>query len=728
MHDPYVMESCLPRVTKTIQEVLDRMPRPAARWSRLFALGILVGVLGGLAAAALEWGLHFGTHELVGRIATLAGAASPTFKFDWRLIVLPTVGCLLSGIVIRMFCPKALGVHGTDSLTRAFHRHMGDLPLRAPLIKGAAAVGVISSGGSAGPEGPIAALGAALGSAVGRLFRATPQERRVLLIAGCAAGVGAIFQCPLGGALFATSLLYSEEEFEGGAMVASFVASVVGYTVFVSIYEGFDKVGVGTLLEGTDQLAFSSAYELVPYVALAVLCGLGAIFFSFTLKLVEQRIIPRSPIPRWMMPGVGGLLTGVIACALPQVMDGQYTFIQSAIDGHFNQGESIVTMSDIGFGVLATLFLAVAFAKCIATALTVGSGSAGGVLGPSVFIGGAIGAFLGSILDAFFPGVFGDDLRKALIPVGMGGVLAVTMRTPLAAIVMVMEMTGSYGLIVPLMLVCMTAYVIGRRWGLNHEQVRTHAESPAHAGDAIVHLLEAWHVRDLMEPIWEDTVPPETTLPEMVERIRPGTRPVFAVEKAGKLLGVVSVPDIRKFMEDPALANFVIAADMMTVDLQTVDEDTEVYLALDLFRRSHHQVLPVLSHDREHRWVGMLTRERVFEAIRESMADTQQAMLAEHAGLTAIEQEGQIQNLVMGVTPTGRDMIQRLIVPMDALGLSLREADFRRHYNAQVIAIEQPDGSVQCPPDIDKPLKSGQRLLAIVWNDDVRPSEEVEEA
>lgn len=707
----------MPHVKQTIQDVLDRMPRPAARWSRLFALGIVVGVLGGLAAAGLEWGIHVGTPALIGRFATIAGAASPTFQFDWRLIVLPLAGCLLSGIIIRLFCRESLGVHGTDALTRSFHRQMGDMPLKAPLIKGATSVGVIASGGSAGPEGPIAALGSALGSAVGRLFKATPHERRILLVAGCAAGVGAIFQCPLGGALFATSLLYSEEEFEGAAMVPSFVASVIAYTVFISVGEGFDKVGVGTLLEGTDKLAFSSATELIPYVVLAFLCSFGAILFSVSLKTIEERVLPKSPLPRWAMPGIGGLLTGVIACALPQVMDSQYAFIQSAIDGQFHQGNAVVTITQIGLPVLAGLFLAVAIAKCFATALTIGSGSAGGVLGPSVFIGGAIGAFLGAVVDAMFPGMFSEDLRKALIPVGMGGVLAVTMRTPLAAIVMVMEMTGSYGLIVPLMVVCMTAYVIGRRFGLNHEQVRTHAESPAHAGDAIVHLLESWHVRELMEPIWENTVRPETTLPEMVERIRPGTRPVFAVEQDGNLLGVVSVPDIRKFMEDPALANFVIAADMMTVDLHTVDEESEVYLALDLFRRSHHQVLPVLSHEHHPRWIGMLTRERVFEAIRESMADTQQAMLEEHAGLTAIEQEGQIQNLVMGVTPTGRDMIQRLIVPMDALGKSLREADFRQHYNAQVIAIEQPDGSVQCPPDIDSPLKSGQRLLAIVWDD-----------
>src|SRR5690606_19029149 len=128
-----------------------------------------------------------------------------------------------------------------------FHRKMGDMPVRAPFIRGAAAVVVVSSGGSAGPEGPLAAVGAAIGSGIGRLCRLTPQERRVLLIAGCAAGVGAIFRCPLGGALFATSVPYSEEEFEGEAMVPAFVASVLGYTVFTTIWERFGEIGSGSL-------------------------------------------------------------------------------------------------------------------------------------------------------------------------------------------------------------------------------------------------------------------------------------------------------------------------------------------------------------------------------------------------------------------------------------------------------------------------------------------------
>ncbi|MCG8409384.1 MAG: chloride channel protein [Phycisphaerales bacterium] len=697
-------------LTHKMQGLLARLPRPAARWSRLFGLGVLVGVFGGLAAAWLERGLHYGTHWLVGSLSGLDLAGVGTFKFSWAILLLPALGGLLSGIVVWWLCPDTMGRHGTDALTEAFHRGMGDLPLKAPAIKGVAAVGVISCGGSAGPEGPIAAIGAGLGSTIGRLFSLTPQERRILLLAGCAAGVGAIFQCPLGGAIFATSLLYREEEFESDAMVPSFVASVIGYTTFMTL-----KGGLGSmepLLPGGKDLAFSDAKQLIPYALLGPLCGLAAVFFSVCLHFVEHRLVLKSPLPKWLMPGIGGLATGGLACLLPQVMDGQYAFIRGAI----NAFDGLDQMASSGWWRWAGFFAAVVLAKCIATSFTVGSGASGGVLGPSVFIGGVVGAFLGAACEAAYP-AFPEPLRQSLIPVGMGGVLAATMRTPLASIVMVTEMTGSYGLIVPLMLVCMSAYVVGRRWGLNREQVRTSAESPAHAGDAIVHMLETWKVEQIMEPAWKDTVSPNTPLPTLVERIKPGTRPVFAVAKDGLLLGIISVPDIRRIMEEPGLAEAVIAMDIMTEQLETVFPDIDMYQALNEFKRGNHQVLPVVSRDHGHRWLGMLDRERIFAAIRENLAETQKLMFREHVGLTAIEQEGQLQNLVMGVAPKGRDMIQRLLVPMDAVGRSLRDADFRRRYGAQVIAVEHPDGTVECPPKLDEPLRTGQRLMAVVWYD-----------
>ncbi len=684
--------------------------RPAARWMRLFGLGILVGILGGLAAAALHAGLEIGTKGIVERFTGLSLSGLDYFRFEWILLLLPTLGGLVSGVIVTLLVPTA-GEHGANAVARAFHHGFGELPLKGPLVRAVASVGVISCGGCAGPEGPIAGLGAAIGSSIANLFKLTPRERRVLLLAGCGAGVGAIFQCPLGGALFATSIIYSEEEFESGAMVPAFVASVIAYTTFKTVIGGLGATGYMLHSNLSEPLTFARPAELLAYAALGPICGIFALFISALFHYVEERLMPRVKLPRWLTPAIGGLATGALACMLPQVMDGQYHFIQNAMTGF----EKVPSMAEFGWIKLAWIFAVVAVVKCVANVCTVGSGGAGGNLGPCVFIGGAVGAALGAALEAIFPGFMTENLRQALIPVGIGGVLAASMRTPVAAMVMVIEMTGSYGLIVPLMLVCMSAYVVGRRIGLNNQQVPTSSQSPAHAGDAVVHLLESWRVSDLMEPVWQDTISPGTPLRAMIERIKPGTRPVFAVSEDGKLRGLVSVADIRRIMEDPALAEIIIAEDMMTEKLETVAPDVDVYQALAAFKRGTHQVLPVVAPDDGGRWLGMLTRERIYNAIKEALAENQRQMFQEHIGLSEIETEGKLQQLVMGVSPMKQDMIQRLLVPMDAVGQSLRETDFRKRYSAQVIAVEEANGVIRCPPDLDTPLQTGQRLIAIVW-------------
>lgn len=693
----------VPRFASTWSRIQQPLPKPAARWSRLFGLGVLVGVLGGLAAAAFEWSLHQATHFLIGRVTHLG--SPDILRFDWRVLVLPAVGGMISGLLVKWFCPQSARGHGTDALIRAFHHRQGALPLRGPAVKAVANVAVLSCGGSTGPEGPNAALGASIGSAVGGIFRLAPRERRAMLIAGCAAAVGAIFRCPLGGALFATSVLYQEEEFESDAIVPSFVASVLGYSVFMTLWGGLGQPEY--LIRGADQLAFGSIYDLFAYAVLGPLCGLGAILFTRTLRLVEDGVMPHTKIPIWIAPAVGGLATGAIACVFPQVMDGRYAFIQGAVDG--------MTRPGVSPGAWAGLLALIVVFKCLATATTVGSGGSGGALGPSVFLGGVIGAFLGAMIDAVYPGMMGPNsgLRPALIAVGMGGVLAATMRTPLASIVMVTEMTGSFGLIVPLMLVCVSAYVIGRKWGLSREQVRTSVQSPAHAGDALVRLLESWRVDDIMDRVWPETIAPTATLRALVSKLTPGTRPVFAVAEKGQLLGLISTTDILRIMNEPSLAEAVIASDMMTRRLATVQPDDDVYSSLDAFRGSDHDVLPVLSAAPEGRWVGMLSRRRVLDAVRDHMADVQRLMIREHAGLRTMEEDARLEQLGLGIAPARSDLVQRLPVPTDVVGRSLREADFRRTHGAQVIAIEHSDGSLQCPPSLDAPLRADQRLLVV---------------
>jgi len=667
----------------------------------LLGVSIVVGIAGGLAAAGLEAGLYYGSAAIIGRHVDMGGAQFMTFR--WPVVLLPALGGLLSGVVVRWLCPSVTG-HGTDVMVRAFHHESGVLPFRGPAIKAAAAVGVISCGGSAGPEGPIAALGAAIGSSVARMLALTPRERRVMLIAGCGAGVGAIFQCPMGGALFAAGILYRDPDFETDAFIPAFVAAVVGYSTYLPIWGKHLP-----LLDTARAFSFEHPAELLPYMLLAGACGLIGIFFYYCLRSVERVPWERIRVPRWFAPALGGLATGLVACMLPPVMDGQYVFVRNAMSGVIEAG-----MTESGPWRLACLFGAVAVGKCVATAFTVGSGASGGVLGPSVFIGGTVGAFIGAALEAIWPGALPENLRASMIPVGMAGVLSATMRAPLAAIVMVAEMTGGYDLIVPSMLVCVSSYVIGRRWGLNREQLRTSADSPAHAGDAIVHLLETWRVRDLMQRDWPEQVAPSATLREMVASLTPGTRPVFAVVDKNRIAGLVSLSDIQRIMDEPGVAEAVIAADMMTNDLVTVSPDDDVYTALARMARDNHIVAPVISAGTRGEFLGMLSRHDIYAAVRRHLELLRRDLLSEHAGLAAIDREEGLHQLVMGAAAAKVDNIQRLLVPMQAVGHSLRESDFRRNFGVQIIAIEQADGTIECPPNPDRPLSTSERLVAIV--------------
>ncbi len=668
------------------------------RFGGTLVLAVGAGVLAGLAAVALRSALHAASAALVGRFADPGAAEFLAFRPE--LLLLPALGGLASGVFVQglLRLPPA---HGTNQLVLAFHRRDGVLPLGPPAARAAACVGVIASGGSAGPEGPIAGLGAAIGSTLGRFFELTPRARRTLLVAGCAAGVGAIFRCPLGGALFACSVLYRRPELEASALVAAFIASAVGYATFSS-FIGFG----GFLLADADQLAFQSALELPVYVVLGVTCGAAAIVFARLVKATESRFAGLSRVPLWLRPALGGLAAGALACALPQVMDVEYRVIQNALDGSFFAG------TGRSWNTWALVLAAIVLGKALATAFTVGSGAAGGVLGPSLWIGGAVGAWLGAFGEALVPGLMPEALRSALIPVGMGGVLAAALRTPIAAIVMVMEMTGSYGLIVPLMIVCMSAYLVGAREGLIEEQVPGASDSPAHAGDAVVGLLERVRVQEAMRGVWPAVVERSTPLARVVAALPPGEAPLAVVVERGRAVGVIAVAELSSILGSEELPAVVIAADVMSAPSAVLAPDETLYEALSRLERSGADALPVLD-PRDGSFLGVLTRAAVHERVVGHLAHVREQLLREHTGLAAFEEQSQLMSLLSGLPSPQAGTIVRVPVEAELVGRSLREVDFRRTRGGVVLAIQCADRSIISPPDPARALRADDRLVVL---------------
>lgn len=663
---------------------------PAWLWIAASTLFLAV-----LAARALESCLAFGVPRAIGSVARSQNAEF--LRFDWRLLALPALGGLISGLVVTFLC-RPMKAHGTAILIDAFHNQGGRLALRDAVFKALAAVAVISLGGSVGKEAVVAVLCAAIGSALADARGMSRRNRRVLLVAGCGAGVGAIFKCPLGGALFACTVLYREPDIEADGLMPSIVASVTAYSVFVSIG------GLGhRLLTGTGSLAFSRPAELPAYLILGLACACVGVLFSLSIRGVS--FLSRSlRLPRSLAPMAAGLLVGVVACAVPQVMDSRYEFVQNSLD-HAWLGTRIPLSK------WAALFAAVALAKVAATSLMIGTDTAGGLFGPVVFMGGIVGAATGAGLAAALPGAFPETLREAMIPVGMAGLLSSSLRVPLAAIVMVMEMTGSYGLIVPLMLTSVVAYAVGRRWGVYPEQVSGLEASPAHAGESLVNRLDTLRVADFVRTPWTHVVGPADTIASILNRLPPGPAPLLAVVREGSLFGVIAARELLSFASLPLPPSLVVAADVADPRAAAVDLSDDLYRALEVIRASGVEAVPVVSGEAR-RFEGMIGRSEIVRALREGSSREREAMLEEHAGLSALEQEARVEHLLLGL-PDSAAVVDRVSVPPEATGKSLRECDFRRRYGGQVLAVLTGSGVVLAPPDPARELLPDDVLLIV---------------
>ena len=274
-------------------------------------VGLVAGALGALFFAALELGqrlllerigglevLHAGAERVV------AGTGQLSFR-PWVLVALPAAGALASGLLTWWVAPEAAG-GGGDAAIEAYHNG-GLIRRRVIPVKGLAAVLTLSTGGSGGREGPTMHIGAAVGAAVARLLPTTRLERRILLVAGIAAGISAVFRTPLGAALLATELVY-RDDFESEALIPSVFASVVAYSVVIAVF------GESRLFAGLPRFPFHPA-QLPLYAAVAVGVSIAAVVFVRLLRAV-QRWSMRLALPAWARPALGGLLMGALGTAL----------------------------------------------------------------------------------------------------------------------------------------------------------------------------------------------------------------------------------------------------------------------------------------------------------------------------------------------------------------------------------------------------------------------------
>ncbi len=559
-------------------------------YTRLFIDAFFLGLIGVVSALIFTF-LVDKTHYLFLErwIHYHPGAPKETY-FWWLLPLATSLGGLFSGLLVYGLAPEAEG-HGTDAAIKAFHQTEGYIRPRVPLVKMLASAITIGSGGSAGREGPVVQISAGIASIYAFLTNRPVPQRRLLLLIGMAAGLGAVFRSPIGAALFSVGILYSEVDIEAHAVLFSLFASVTAYTL-TGVLVSWDPI-----FRFPTNIRVTSLEEYLFFAALGILAGVVATFLPPAFYGTRD-IFRRLPISNYLKPALGGLLVGLMALKFPQVLGGGYYWIQRAIDGHLPLG----------------LMLILIWAKIMALSLTVGSGGSGGVFAPSLFVGAMVGGVVAHLFH---------QSPHAYVVVGMCALFGAAARVPLASLFMVIEMTGAFPLLGASALSVTISYTVQRflagnfRYQSLYEgQVPTKFESPAHYGEFSHDILYGLKVDDIFDPQRKKwSLVPETMSFEEFVRFFQNTQQHYfpVVNSQGELVGIFSINDIRSYLFDPILQKLLLIKDIARRDVITVSPTEDIHSVMRKFTIRNIDQLPVVAEKNPRLFLGMLSRREVID-------------------------------------------------------------------------------------------------------------------
>ena len=553
-------------------------------------ISLLVGVAVGLGAALL---------------VVVAEAVAGAFEWidehlfsgaTWFVLVSVPLGVTTAWWIARRFAPEVAG-DGVPEASAALAVHGGYMSTKSIPLKILVTALTLGGGGSAGREGPIVQVGSAIGSSVSRRFHVGEDQLRSLVAAGAAAGIGASFNAPIAGMLFALEVILGS--FAVRHMSSVVLASISAAITFRSLLPPEAVLSGASYSQGDPR-------ELVLYAGLAIAATIAAYLFLRLLDVVE-RFSHRNARPPWIRPVILGVTVGGIGMIDPRLLGTGQEFVRELLTINLKFEET--GLETITVGVL----LALVVGKIIATALTLATGGSGGAFMPSLFIGATLGAGYAKLVEPLWPPGISEILPGAFAVVGMATVFAAVARAPLTAILIVFEITGArdYGLILPLMLSTAFATFVADR--VHPESVYTlplkrRGISLIRPGE--VDLLDTIDVGTVMRAPRAE-VTPDTTLEEVdgvLGRLRSHGLPV--IEKS-RLVGIITITDIER-AGGPGQGRTV--GDAMTSRPVTVGPKTKVSEALERMAVLGVGRLPVVAEDDSTRLVGLFRREDAIRA------------------------------------------------------------------------------------------------------------------
>jgi chloride channel protein, CIC family len=550
--------------------------RPSERQATLI-WAALIGVLGALASA-----LFRGATEILHLLATgsSAGIISSFAKLPWwqRLIV-PATGGLLAGLTL-WFGNRVLAhikQKSTTDYMEAIVVGSGNISVRASIVKSLSALFSISTGTSIGREGPLVQLSSLVASLVGRIRNLPIPQRRHLVACGAAAGIASAYKAPIAASFFVAEII-----------LGTVVVESLGPLIFASVVAAFvtQILGNSEPLYKSPGFNLYTQWEMIPLSCIGIVVGFAAPVYLWLLRFTE-RMFSKVAIPIPLKLTLSGLIVGGLAIVNPAVCGNGQGLLRSLFHQNWFWDE------------VATIVLL----KFVATAASFGSGVVGGVFTPTLVIGAGLGVLYGQGILYLAPEFRSDPAMYGVV--GMGAFLAAASGAPLMAILMAFELTLDYSLAPFLMVNCVVAYYCSSIF----EKRFMYGESLERKGAAFFNQqLAEVNLRDLVrsDPI---TLPQNATFAQIAQTfVQHRFQHVYVVDKENRLLGAVSLHDVKAFLDRPELESVVIAADIMNEDFPTVSPMNGMTEALHKFTEAKSERLPVVDDMRSRRLIGSISK------------------------------------------------------------------------------------------------------------------------
>ncbi|TFG11365.1 chloride channel protein [Candidatus Thorarchaeota archaeon] len=583
----------------------------------LYTLGAIVGTAAGLMSVAFRHLVLLSSH-LFTMIPKVIGV------FGW--IVAPVIGGLAVALLTLRLAPETKG-HGVPEVLTSYALQGGKMRSRVPFVKTIASALTISSGGSCGEEGPIAQIGAGIGAVIAKQFHLNKKERKTLLVCGLSSGIASTFNAPLGGTLFGIEVI------AGGIVGFSIVPVILSSVIATAITYWM----IGPFPSFTAPLfSYQHPISLLFFLFLGLAFGVLSVVWNRGFYHFETGI-EHLPTSKYILPGLGGLLVGILgilAIHFEQVFgyNGSFGSEEPYFPAIMGAGGPFIDATLLGtVGIMSLLVFAIL--KAIATSITLGSGGSGGVSGPILFMGSALGAVFGLGLSAIFPGIIQQPMAFALV--GMAAMLAGSAKAPVTAIVIIMEMTHDYIMILPLMAAVSASYLISSLiddssiYTIKLTRRGVNLQRGVHVG-----ALKAIEVGEVMTR--DPTILSPNMTPEMVLKIIDNTHhtkfPVIGYD--GSIIGTIIAEDL--FHETQSDGNIVIR-DIMTTRFLRLSPDCKMDGALRAMMEQDEGHAVVTSPENPNKMIGFLTKTDVLKAYELSIIHLQkQGMDIEDIGVPDI--------------------------------------------------------------------------------------------